>query len=163
VKLPRDQILAALPGLEPADLKAISAALVSLQGGAATHEAPPLKGAQAAVFEALQAATRTPMGWPKFSRSASAKHFAQNAPVFTEFMGRAFGPVAKQRTAALALAKLLVGLLAADMAQRKVPVSMGSLALNLHNVEAAFDRAYPGYVQAGICSIVWARLKQQKQ
>lgn len=163
LKLSRDQILAALPGLPPDDLKALRAALVSLLGAEATGAAPMPKGAQAAIFEALQGSTRASMGWEKFSRTASAKHFGQNAPIFADFMARAFGPATKQRNAQLALAKLLVGLLAADMARRRVPVSIGSLALNLHNVEAAFDRAYPGYIQSGLCSVIWNQLRKTER
>lgn len=162
--LKRDQILAALPALSKADLKAIGAAVAALSAGGPTTNPEAPVGPQAVVFDAMAALCGARMGWGRFSTSASGKHFSQNAPVFSEFMQRAFGAALHRKVARLALAKLLLGLLANDLIKRRAPVSMGSLALNLHRVEEVFDRAYPGYLQAGLCNLVCqAALGKDKQ
>lgn len=153
----RDQILAALPSLSQADLRAINAASGALMAGRHPVAPQPFETPQGWLAEALQGA----LGLGGAGARQLPSTFNKQAPTALAFMVQAFGPL-KNKTTTLAIMRLILGLLVADLKNKQVKISVGSLSSNLGRVQQVFEEAYPGYLENGIASLVLQAIQKGK-
>jgi hypothetical protein len=145
----KDDILAALPGMDQADLKAIHVLVSALVIGAA--EAPRQSDDPYSwVFEALKGVTGSP-------QNKVPKGFSNNATMLLEFVQANFPDALKNRVSGSSVILMLVSLIGEDMFERGVPRTLGTLTLNLSTVARVFDNAFPGYRQANMAHLVFNR------
>ena len=145
--LTKDQILAALPSLSQADLKALGAVI----GGLVRAEAPDASNDPTAwLAEALGAVTG--VSWLGGAGAA----FNKNAPLAIKFMQTHFTGALNNKITALALMRYLLLLLVANLKEMKVPVSRLTLSQNLHRLGEVFNDAFPGYGNGKAAKLVMA-------
>lgn len=157
----KDQILAALPKLKPGDLQAIRAAAGALLFGQADSAPKALQGHQGWLFEALQASLKAPLSEAQFLATQAGKQFVRQAPGFITFMVKEFPDVMGKRVRALAMMKLLLDLIAADLRARQAPVTLGTIVVNLPRAREIFGLAFPGYLETGIAEMLIATMLRQ--
>ena len=145
----KDQIIAALPLLNEADLKAISAVLSSLLGNGASATPTPVEGPQAWLFVAIQSILNG-----VYQPPSSLKGFHSNSVIFIEFVKVNFPAALNKKIVGIAVMKQLVSLIADDLRDKKVPVTWGTLVQNLSRIPSVFDAAFPGYIESKITGLL---------
>lgn len=150
----KDKILASLPNLNQADLKAIVAVASGLLEQAPRVTPKAANGAQAWLYEALGAVVSTEGGHGAIFN----KGFGKNAPIVIDFMKANFPKAMENKTTALALMRYLLGLLVNDLKTIQVPVTKNTMAMNLGRLPAVFENAFPDYTKAGIAMLVMQKI-----
>lgn len=87
-----------------------------------------------------------------FAGTNEYKHFKKNVDIFNTYFEQTlskFKRVQKQR-----FFRLCVDLLAEDLAYHKLALTEGVLARNIGRLPDVVERAFPGYAQAGMLSVV---------
>ena len=151
----KDQILAALPNLNPEALQAIGAACRAFTGGASNYQP---ESTQAWLATAVGAV----IGGNAPLNGAALKAFNKNAPLALGFMTEHFAKALENKTTALALMRYLLRLLANDLQNMKVPVTRVTLAQNLHRVGEVFENSFPGYAPHKVTMLVLAAILNEK-
>jgi len=145
----KDQILAALPLMDKADLKAVYLVTQTLLGDAGTVLAETPTGW---LCEAL--ASTTGASTVSFTQGLTGKAFTRNAPVFLEFVNKHFKESMKRKTTALSVMRFLLKLIKDDL---KEPTAR-KLVMNLHFISDVFNRAFPGYLDGQAAKFIEATL-----
>ena len=143
-------VLAALPALNKAELLAVKAAAEGLLG--------PLRGANGApatpLFEALTRALGARLSLDQFQATGTYKSFSRGERAFMAFVDENFPSVKSNKVPYRAFIAFLVDLVIDDMKQRKIPISIGTVSVNLESVPDMFERAYPDYIKSGFGHLV---------
>jgi hypothetical protein len=144
-KLELRDIMPALPALSKRELTLLRAAADHLLGKPTATVGP--------LYSVLLTVTGSQLPFDKFQRSQAYKSWLENEKLFNAFVTDAWGESLKKVTET-ALMTYLVGLLADDLKRRGVPVSVGTLAVNLGSAQQVFDTNFPGYRDAGLAHVI---------
>jgi hypothetical protein len=158
----KDNILAALPSLSPNDLQALQAVIGELLGQKAAKVPHAQNNAQAWLYEAMAATINSHQGYDSFMASSAGKQFTKGAPDAVSFVMATFEQARGHKTFAVAIMRHLIGLLVADLRAKKVPVTRGILSVNLSRLAEVFDKANPGYANAGVATLISKALTKRK-
>ena len=148
-------LLAELPKLRPDELATVKAAAEHLLG--AQHEAPD---STTPLYDALTSLLGNQMPYGRFKLSASWRMWARNAPTVVTFIDKNFPKATK--VARLALMKFIVETLIAEMRERKIPVTVGSVTNNLTRCPEVFEMAFPDYIESGLQHLVLKAMEKKK-
>lgn len=161
----RDQILAALPALKPTALKAIRAACDGLLGEAATPTAAPIESAPTGplgwLYDGLLIAIGLKVAWKQFGPSQAGKQFSKWGPEVVSFAQSAFPEAMTKKVSGLAIIRLLLELIVADLRKRKVPITLGTVTIHMQRVQDVFREAFPGYLEAGLGGLIVTQMTRQ--
>lgn len=157
----KDQILAALPGLDKAALKAISAAAGALAGATPNPTAPQPDTPTGQLFEALSLTVAgVPANWlTQNSNTQSAKLFNRHAPGMIEFLNKEFKFDTLTRVEQKALLRFTWGvLLKAEGHIQGQPPTFHSIVFRMPRTKEIFNRHFPGYLQSGLADVILGAL-----
>ena len=156
----KDQILAALPQLNQADLIAIRAVTDALIAPGIGHAKA---GTQSGPTQWLIEAMGAVLGHPIHLNGLTAKAFNKNAPIALAFINGQFKPAMGNKVAALALMRYLIKLLADDLNKMKVSVTRATLTQHLHRLGEVFNNAFPGYAEGQAASLIMLSILSQQK
>jgi hypothetical protein len=146
-------IIAALPNLTKKELMSIQVVI--------EHEllkgSPIDKDLFSLVFEVVN---EKPVSVSRFSSSQSGIIWRKNQPVFDAFICKLTDNLHNMhnKVRMLALKRLLIELLIEDIKTRFIPLSARTVSQELGNIEAVFDRGYPGYLRNGLGHLILKQL-----
>jgi hypothetical protein len=150
----KDKILAALPSMKPADLKALQAVIGGLLADRPAKGATGAANPQAWLFEAMAAALNVRQSYDSFISSPAGKTFKQTAPVAVSFISDNFVAAMGNRATAQGLMRYLLGLLLDELKRMKVPATRNTVSQHLHRLPEIFEHAYPNYISSGMAPLV---------
>jgi hypothetical protein len=136
-------IMPLLPLLSQRDLTLVRAAADRLLNASA---APP-----GALYDALLTVVGATLPFTRFQKSAAYKNWSENERQLQAFINT-FGTMNKVTERSLML--YLLDMLKVDLMTRKIPISIGTLAMNVGSIPAVFDLNFPGYREAGLAKMV---------
>lgn len=148
MKLTKDQIITALPGMSQQDLLAIRAVTGHLlQPGATTVQNSP-DNAQGWLFAALAGLLNT-----TGISTDHVKQFEKNAPAFLAFVSKHFSDVLNSKVRALSLMTSLLQMIAYDLKSRGIPVTANTVTQHMPRIAEIFEAGFPGYIDSGIAGM----------
>lgn len=150
----KDEILAALPLLPRPDLEAIAAIAQSLLGGRLSNAAVTATPLAAPLFGALCDAVNATAALSNMTGTTTGKTFEKHLPGTTKFLDHHFKGWDDNKLVQLAFLRMLTELLRDDLKERGVTPSLGILISNLGRLPEVFDNGYPGYLEAGMGSLI---------
>jgi hypothetical protein len=131
-------IIAELPNLKEQELKLVKAAIEELL----QPEEPSV------LYTALCRTVKQNLPFDAFARSRAFSRYKLNEKLVLEFVRFNWPDLSQVREQGLlcSLLQLLVGYLGG----KNIPVSIGTVALNLHQLPTVVEQAFPGYLAAGL-------------
>lgn len=151
-RLTAEQIIAALPSLPRQDRLAVRAAVDHLLQGKGSTD----RGA-IALYEIIAKGVGSSMPFGRVPAALQAS-LAASAPGFEAFTNEVWP--GHTRIQHIVIARELLRLLAGDLHERQVPVSVSAIIKNLGRIQDVFDESYPNYRQAGLGALIlknWLR------
>lgn len=145
-----DQILTALPQLEPSDLRAIIAAAGELltRPGTTPHVAE--NNVSAWLYEALTATLRVTYNYPVWVMTPTGKLFSRNAPSVIKFIEDNFPAILDKKVLAQAFMRWVIEMIVSDLKEINIPISTKAVIFNFSRVPSIFEKAFPGYLEANL-------------
>lgn len=137
-------ILAKLPRLSQKELSTVKAACDSLLDK--PKDSPVL------YLTMLDFLGQNGPSYVSFQKTVSWRPWQQNQQIVSSFVSSLWPGLSKVQE--VALTHFLLSLLADDLKYLEVPVSIGSLSVNLGRLPELFDRSFPGYRENGLAGIV---------
>lgn len=137
-------LVSALQGLSRADLVTLRAAADRLLNAPAATAGP--------LYEAVNRVSGAPIPFKAFLATTQGKNWEANEQLVLAWVDATWPKIKDVQK--LGLLDFLVARLADDLKDRKIPVSVGSLTLNLGSIPQIFNKCFPGYVGAGLADAV---------
>lgn len=153
-----DTIASQLPAMSEADLlkvRKLTDMLLQGQPKEIESEDPT----ERLLFEAVRVelaavGIRSAMTYAQFSESRFYKSWKRGVEVVRAFIETSFKGYIKNETHHLAVCRVLVQTMVKEFRAREIPLSIGSIANNIHRVPQTFDRAFPRYLESGLAYLV---------
>lgn len=142
-KITLTELIAALPALSQQELGLVRAAADRLLTPQAS---------QSPLYAAVAAAAGVHLPYGRFVKTAAYKAWAKNEPEALRFISSVWPNLSKVQLNAMMI--YLSEMLATDLRNRNVPVTVGTLAANLGSLPQVFDNNFPGYREAGLGHLV---------
>lgn len=143
-----DQVLALLPELTDKERLSVSSALSFL--AKPQDKADPVSTLIFSTLTEVVEAHQSMTGLSTYYRGLFDKHLPAFKALLVRFK-QGGGRGAAQ------VMRLLWRMLADDLKRRQIPVSLGSMILNMGRVAEAFESAFPGYLDSGLADLVMRR------
>jgi hypothetical protein len=137
-------ILSALGGLSVNELKAVRAAADRLLGAPAATTGP--------LWGIVTAQLGVKLPYDRFQKTAAYKAWVKNEPLVVSFVAATWPNLSKVE--GLALMNYLIEMLLTDLKGRGVPVTVGTVALNLGSLPYLLDHAFPDYRKSGMAHLI---------
>lgn len=138
-------ILSALGGLSVSDLKAVRAAADRLLGSPAATAGP--------LWGILTAALGVKLPYDRFTKTQAYKAWVKNEAVVVSFIASTWPDLPKVQENAL-MNFLITEVLLPDLKGRGLPVTVGTVALNLGSLPHVFDHGFPDYRASGMSHLI---------
>ena len=146
MKLLADAI-SVLPNLSQQELLTLKAAIEELLTKTKNDDEPPLYGAIAKVL-----GTAPP--YPIFKQTKQWQRHADNVSLFIE---QNFETATKLQK--YALMQFIVEALVADLKERGVPITIGTVVSNLGRFAQVWENQFPNYIKAGMQNLILKAMK----
>jgi len=146
-------ILCLLPSMPKQDLKALQAAV-----DAELSRNTPID--TDLFYMVFDVANEKPMSVSKFSNSENGTIWRKNQPIFNDFIANSLLNHGMTYRVAFtkALKKFLLQLIIEDIRISYMPLTLRTVCQQLGNVEAIFNKAYPGYLRNQLQHLILAQL-----
>lgn len=109
-------------------------------------------------FMLFQIIGETPIKPDKFIKSDLGSHWINGQLVFDKFVNKLLSNAPARQTVVKAIRKFLIEILVEDIKIQGKPLNMRNVCFSLGNIEAAFDRAFPGYLNSGLSHLIIKRI-----
>lgn len=154
-----ETIASQLPNMDANDLSKIRQLTDVLLGKQDEGQAQASDDDERIIFEAVKAelqlaGIRTVLSYGRFSQTRHFKAWKKSIPVVVSFLEDSFKGHAETETERLALCRVFIKAIIRDFKRRNIPVSIGTIATNLHRVQQSFDNAFPNYLQSGLAHLI---------
>lgn len=111
------------------------------------------------LFEAAKAGLaasgiRYQISYQSFSETKYYKAWKKGFNTVVEFVNTSFRGFIKKKAQKVGLYRILIKSLIIELSSRGIPVSLNTIAMNLHRIPQVFDRAFPDYLKSGIAFLV---------
>ncbi len=154
----KDEILAALPKLSPADLEAVAAMAGALLGARTAALPGPAATLAAVTFGALSGALNLTAGYASMPPSVQAS-FNKQMPGMVEFFNANFKGWDDNKVGQQAFLRMMFEALRDYLRAGEIKPTYKSMINIMPHMGRAFDNLFPGYLEAGATSIIMARFK----
>src|SRR5260221_10534247 len=145
-------ILTMLPDLTKQDLKTLQVAV-----DAELSKNTPID--TDLFYMVFDVASEKPMSVSKFSSSENGAIWRKNQPIFNNFVDSLLKSGIAYRVAfTKALKKFLLQLIIEDIKESHMPLTLRTICQQLGNIEAIFNRSYPGYLRNQLQHLILAQL-----
>jgi len=167
-----DSIASQLPAMSAADLLKVRQLTDMLLGQGQVTGTPaatkPDDRFEATMFEALKSelasvGINSNISYRAFSESKYFKSWKRGVDVVQKFVNDAFKGYLKTEAQRVGICRILVQTMIREFKDRGIPVSVGSVANNIHRIPQTFDRAFPGYLESGLAYLIPAALLRNKK
>ena len=148
-----NDILAVLPSLQQHELATIKAAINHLlvkQIDDVDTTSP--------LYEAMANLLGVGLSFRDFHNVTSYSTWKKSAPHVVSFIEKTY-PQAT-RVAKLAMMTFLLEALIDDLKGRGVPITLGTVTVNLERLPALYDQCFPGYRESGMAHLVLKSMKR---
>lgn len=159
MKVTKDTILAALPKLQPSELTEINLVvrhLLGLQAATEIDKDPVVLR----WFDAMTAALGVKLNYSSFTPTSGHRFLVRYAPLAESFLCEVFPASQESKVMAHGLSRFLVGLLIDDLKERRIPISIGTLATHLIRIPAAFENSFPDYRASNLAHLIPEAMKK---
>lgn len=109
---------------------------------------------EAVCQELAAAGIRGNIAYSAFVETKYIKSWKRGVKVVSEFIEKSFGKYANTEAQRLGLCRVLVQTLIKEFKRNGIPVSIGTLANNIHRIPQTFDRAFPRYLESGLAYLI---------
>lgn len=152
-----DGIVAQLPNMTPSDLLKVRQLTDMLLGKG--NETKPANPFEQILFDAVRTelanvGIRQAIGYGSFTETKHYKSWRKNLGTVSEFIEEAFKGYTNTEVQRIAICRILIKTMIRDFKMNGIPVSLGSIANNIHRIPQTFDRAFPGYLSSGLAYLV---------
>lgn len=148
------EMVGLLPTLTATELLQIRAASDYLLQGAETDRHKP----EVQLYRAMAHVCESHVSFESFKGTSAYRHWRRHSPTVLGFATEHF-PWFKSVNAHYALLCRLMGLLAADLQGKGLPLTPRVMTSNLGRMPAVFDDAFPGYIRSGLTHLVFRQKK----
>lgn len=155
----KDEILGALPTLEPAELEAIQALIGHLLGAPTGPFDAAWPPAYQITFDALASALGAAISYASIANTKTGALFKKRMPEFTQFLDNHFKGWDGNKVTQIAFLRMLFTLIKDDLEKRNVTPSLGMIVSNMIRIHSVFDGAFPGYLEAGAGHLILGKFK----
>lgn len=160
-----ETIVSQLPTMSAGDLTKIRQLTEMLLGSQVEVQASD--DDERIIFEAVKAelqatGIRTILSYGRFSQTRHFKSWKRGIPVVVGFLEDSFKGHANTEIERLALCRVFIQAMIRDFKRRGIPVSIGTIATNLHRVQQSFDNAFPSYLESGLAHLIPKALHRTK-
>lgn len=154
-----DTIASQLPQMSAEELSKIRQLTDMLLGGNKPTDAKPDDPTERIMYQALRSelsslGLNSNISFSTFTESNYYKNWRRGLKVVDEFITKSFRGYVKTETQRLGLCRVLIQALIKDFKRNEIPVSVGTIARNIHRIPQAFDNAFPGYIESGMAYLV---------
>ena|SRR5260221_642898 len=146
-------ILTILPDLTKQDLKTLQVAV-----DAELSRNTPID--TDLFYMVFDVANEKPMSVSKFSNSENGAIWRKNQPIFNDFIANSLlnHGTAYRVAFTKALKRFLLQLIVEDIKESHMPLTLRIICQQLGNIEATFNKAYPGYLRNQLQHLILAQL-----
>lgn len=110
------------------------------------------------LFDALISLLSIRMSYAAFAKpTRTYKQWQRHAPGVIRFIESTFKPA--DRITTHALMAIMLEMLQADLKGRHVPISLGSMIVNMQRIPKVFDAQFPDYIESGLVNVILKRMK----
>lgn len=148
------KLLAALPHLKQTELATLRAAIDHLL----VHRVDDLD-TTSPLYAAMAKLLGVGLSYRDFHNVVSFKTWRKSAPAVVSFIEATFPTATK--VAKIAMMTFLLEALIDDLKSRGVPITLGTVTINLDRLPQLFDSAFPDYRQAGMSHLVIEAMKKR--
>lgn len=153
-----DTIASQLPLMNAEELSKIRQLTDMLLGGE-KQEVRVENPTERIMFQALRAelssiGLNSNISFTSFAEGNYYKSWKKGVTAVETFCNTAFRGYVKTETQRLGLCRVLLQALIKDFKRNNIPVSVGTIARNVHRIPQAFDNAFPGYIESGMAYLV---------
>lgn len=82
------------------------------------------------------------------------KQWCNGLGVVNQFVDTHFKDHINRKLQRVAICRIIVQILISELRRQNIPVSLGTIARNMHRVPQAFDNQFPGYLQCGLAYLI---------
>lgn len=154
-----EAVISQLSTLDKTDLLKVRQLTEILLGGNTNADQNISNENESILFEAVKAELaangfngRIP--YSTLKESNFYKTWGRGLTVVNQFIDQHFKEHITRRVQHIALCRILIAALLAELKRQHIPPSLGSIARNLHRVPQAFDNQFPNYLQSGLAYMV---------
>lgn len=162
----KSEILQALPKLTKKELQDVKAAVDFFLRGTPARQADEFEEALSSALKATLAAHQVwiPKNWLSQQTGTYGKAWHSHLTAIRALLAALQGTPAIPLPAPSqnAVLRHLWALLAADLLERKVPITAGTMVVNMGRIQEVFERAYPGYLRSGLGPRIVSRLTNRR-
>jgi hypothetical protein len=132
------EVLAILPKLDKVALKEIHA----VAGMLLEKSTDDSREEYRELYELVCLVINTSLPWSAFKTLPAYRQWLENAPIAQDFLNQfpKLTPTGKQH-----IYRYCLGILVDDLRERKIPVKLASIVVNLGRLEKAMNTAFPDY------------------
>lgn len=166
--MPMEMIASQLSGLNATDLAKVKQLTDMLLGGQVRDCQPSITDpTERILFEAVKselkaAGVNGAIGFDGFTESKFYPSWKRGVAVVAEFIDTNFKDYVKTEPQRIGICRILVQTMINDFRRNNIPVSVGTIARNIHRVPQTFERQFPGYIHSGLAYLIPASMLRKK-
>jgi hypothetical protein len=154
--LSKDDILSALPKLSKADLSKIK---TTCEGLLDQDLDPVLKEFSRDLYFVCCLNFTQPRSYDLFKHTDGYKAWKKNLPSVQAWVHKSLARGGKRRQFLI----LACSLLAKDLERRKIPLTLGALAVNIGRLGEVFEAGFPGYIKSGLLPMLLTAMGKREK
>lgn len=162
-----EALMSQLSTFDKNDLLQIRQLTEILLGNTVTTEPVILDEKESVLFDAVKAelaalGLNSKVPYEKLRVSSYYKSWGEGLEVVNQFINQHFQPYIQSKVQHIGICRIIIQVLLTDLKCLHIPISLGTIARNLHRVPQAFDNQFPNYIQSGLAHLVVQAMTKYK-